>query len=280
MRFIAWTFAVWSFLAFTATAVWWDPNARHAEYADYKFDSLTPDILQEMEQADVVYQKCTANAIDRHRGAPLTLMQALIKRATTLCQREKDARIRDLAYEVEQRKRQAQREQIRGQPRGGGGYTAEERAKREQAWEEYDACIAQSQLMAKFEREDAGYDRPDIKKNNLNRQLVCTQVRRERLQEITIASRKRREAEAAEKQRRKKPKAKGNHLEPPDAMAFQNDIKGKVESIKKAGVEFLQKEGIQEGLSNLFKNPIPKGVKVMTPPAGLKLGPVPVPLRA
>lgn len=71
-------------------------------------------------------------------------MREMIADATRDCQRAKDARVRDVAYQVEQRKRQALREKHPETPRGGGGYTAEERARRAKIFEDHDDCRAQS----------------------------------------------------------------------------------------------------------------------------------------
>lgn len=63
MRSVAWELSVLYILASTATAIIWNPDARHARYVGYVFDSLSAQELSELQEADLAFQRCTADAV-------------------------------------------------------------------------------------------------------------------------------------------------------------------------------------------------------------------------
>ncbi len=57
---------------------------------------------------------------------------------------------------------------------------------------------------------------------------------------------------------------------------LQKAVNKQAQAVQKASTEFLQRGGIQLGLSSLMKNPIPRGIVTLR---GLKLGHAPAPIR-
>lgn len=63
MRSIAWAVSALFILTSTAKEVFWDPNARRANYAGYDFEALSRQDLVELREADLELQRCKAASV-------------------------------------------------------------------------------------------------------------------------------------------------------------------------------------------------------------------------